>query len=162
MIPKHIINTDQSPYIPNKDWKVEEHVKNGTVDVSKIALWFSEEQKKGYIEGNKLRKQIKYPLNANVLDHLLRHPEFIPEEWKGKAVYFWGTIYRDSDGDLYVRCLYWNDGQWLWYYGWLGHGWRAGSPAAVPASTLDLEPQASSDSLPLELTINGVVYIRKQ
>lgn len=53
-------------------------------------------------------------LNANVLDFLREHPELIPDEWKGKFTFFWGTIYRHRDGDLYVRCLYWDGGRWDW------------------------------------------------
>jgi len=39
-------------------------------------------------------------MNANVLDYLLAHPELIPEDWKNKYVFFWGTIYRYSSGGL--------------------------------------------------------------
>jgi hypothetical protein len=58
----------------------------------------------------------------------------IPEEWKGKYVFFWGTIYRGSGDNLYVRCLCWGGGRWDWGYDWLGGGWDDGNPAAVPAS----------------------------
>jgi len=51
------------------------------------------------IEGNKLRQELKGQLflNACVLNYLLVHSEFIPDQWKGKAILFWGTIYRKSD-----------------------------------------------------------------
>lgn len=72
-------------------------------------------------------------LNANVLEYLLAHPDLIPEEWKGKAVFFWGTIYRDSDGGLYVRYLYWSGVRWSWVCNWLARDWIGHDPAAVLA-----------------------------
>ena len=86
--------------------------------------------------GNKLRKELanKDVLNANVLDYLLAHPELIPEEWKGKLIFFWGTIYRDSDGRLYVRYLRWGGSRWNSGYGWLDNGFYSGNPAASHAS----------------------------
>lgn len=41
---------------------------------------------------------------------------------------------RNSDGNLYVRYLYWNDGQWNWNYNWLDNEWDDQNPAAVSAS----------------------------
>jgi hypothetical protein len=133
-----IIDCDAKPFIPD-GWKVQEHQKGGKLEWNpeKIQLYLSDGQKDGrYIEGNKLRKELKSKkvLNACVLDWLLAHPEFIPEEWKGKYIYFWGTIYRRSGGDLCVRCLCWRDGRWDWYCRWLGGGWRFSGPAAVLAS----------------------------
>lgn len=48
----------------------------------------------------------KYSLNANVLDFYLANPHLILEEWRGKRVFFLGTIYRDSCSRLYVRYLF--------------------------------------------------------
>jgi hypothetical protein len=133
-----IIDCDAKPYIPD-GWKVVEHQKGGKMewDPTKIQLYLSDSQKDGkYIEGNKLRKELKNKpvLNACVLDWLLAHPEFIPEEWKEEYVFFWGTIYRRSDGALRVRYLCWDDGGWRWRYGPLVSDWDSGSPAAVLAS----------------------------
>lgn len=138
VVKNHVINCDADPYLPD-GWKVEEHQKGGqfTWDASKVNLFLSDSQKNGkVIEGNKLRKELaKSPaLNANVLDYLLANPHLIPEEWKGKYVYFWGTIYRDSDGSLYVRYLYWSDRSWDWRYYWLDIGWDDFDPAALRAS----------------------------
>ncbi len=76
----------------------------------------------------------KKVLNANVLEYLLKNPRAIPEEWKGKYVFFWGTIYRRSDGRLYVRCLVWDGSQWYWSYYWLDIDFNGLNPAAVAAS----------------------------
>ena len=118
----HVIDLDSAPFVP-EGWKeVEEHKKGGKLkwDSKKIQLYLSESQKGDkYVEGNKLRKELENlpTLNAKVLDFLLAHKELIPEEWKRdekgntRYVFFWGTIYRHSDGNLYVRCLYWSGGR---------------------------------------------------
>lgn len=131
---EHVIDCDADPYIPD-GWKVEEHIKGGqfTWDSRKVELFLSQKQKKGSMGGNELRQELKGKpvLNAIVLDYLLAHPELIPEEWKGKYIFFWGTIYRHSDGGLCVRYLSWDDGQWGWGYFWLGSGWDDYDPAAL-------------------------------
>lgn len=135
---KHVIDCDANPFVPD-GWKVEEHQKGGQLvwDASKVQLYLSDGQKNGkVIEGNKLRKELagKPVLNANVLDHLLANPHLIPEEWKGKVIFFWGTIYRNSGGCLYVRCLRWGGDRWDWSYGWLDDGWDGFGPVALRAS----------------------------
>ncbi len=136
--PNAVIDCDADPFVPS-GWKMEEHKKGGqfVFNPAKVKLHFSPNQQDGkVIEGNKLRKELtnKPVLNACVLDYLLAHPELIPEEWKGEYVFFWGTIYRDSYGDLYVRCLYFRDGGWDWRCHWLDFDWRGGRPAALSAS----------------------------
>lgn len=139
-----IIDCDDDPFVP-EGWTVEEHHKGGQLvwDPANVKLWLSEGQKgEKWIEGNKLRKELadKPVLNAKVLDYLLAHPEIIPEEWEKdnngniRYIFFWGTVYRSSGGRLVVRCLYWSDGEWIWYYYWLGYGWHGDSPAALLAN----------------------------
>ncbi len=135
---EHIIDLDADPRIPYDGWSVEEHKKGGqfTWDPTRVALFLSKKQQEGSIEGNKLRKEMAdQPVyNANLLDYLLDNPHLIPEEWKGKAVFFWGTIYRDSDGDLCVRCLIWDGGYWKRDSNWLDNSFDADNPSAVAAS----------------------------
>jgi len=133
-----VIDLDAAPFVPN-DWKVEEHQKGGTFrwDPVKVKLYLSKLQSKGkYIGGHDLRKELagQPVFNARLLDYLLAHPQLIPEEWKGKYIFFWGTIYHHSSGDLCVRYLCWGDGQWQWGYDWLGSDWSVDSPAALRAS----------------------------
>ena len=137
---KYMVDLDSVPYVPD-GWSVEEHQKGGVIewDVAKVMLHLDEGQKDGkVIEGHKLRKKLAKlsPYNANMLDFLLKeeNQHLIPEEWKGKVVFFWGTIYRHSDGSLYVRYLYWNGDRWDWSYSWLGNDWDSDYPALVPAS----------------------------
>ncbi len=131
---KHIIDLDADPFVP-KGWEVESHNKGGQFEWSpdKVRLHLSPNQQNGkIINGYKLREELATePLfNANMLDYLLAHPELIPEEWKGKAIFFWGTIYRSSGGSLYVRHLYWDGGYWSWYYDWLDDCFDSDDPAA--------------------------------
>ena len=141
MVLEHVIDCDVTPFVPS-GWKVEEHQKGGALrwdkERQKDALFLAIAQKSGRIEGNKLRKELelaKEPvLNANVLDYLLANPHLIPEEWKGKYVFFWGTIYRASIGGLCVRCLHWHGDEWYWNCLWLGNDWHDDYPAALRAS----------------------------
>lgn len=135
---EHVIDCEADPFVP-EGWSVEEHQKGGMFkwDAANVALHLDKGQKNGkYIEGHKLRKELagKPVLSANVLDYLLAHPHLIPEEWKGKLVFFWGTIYRYRGGSLCVRYLRWGGDGWSWNFLWLVDGWTGSDPAAVPAS----------------------------
>jgi hypothetical protein len=138
VVTKHIIDLDADPFVPG-GWTLEEHRKGGQFewDSARVALYLSPEQQgRKVIKGDRLRDELKGKpvFNANLLDYLLANPQLIPEEWKGKFVFFWGTIYRDSDGCLYVRCLFWGGGRWYWDGSWLDGDWGGYFPAAVPAS----------------------------
>ena len=133
---KHVIDCNKSPFTPS-GWQVEEHKEGGELEwPAKVRLHLSDKQKIDWIEGNKLYEELKKQklLNTNVLDYLLKNPSQIPKEWKEKYVFFWGTIYRDSDGDRVVRCLCWLGGEWDWLYDWLGFDFHGYDPAAVLAS----------------------------
>ena len=139
---EHVIDCDAQPFVPD-GWSVEEHQKGGAFkwdkETQKEAPYLSKGQAGSkYIEGNKLRKELTDKstpvLNANVLDYLHANPHLIPEKWKGKYVFFWGTVYRDRDGPLCVRCLFWSGGRWLWSYHRLSRDFDGGDPAAVRAS----------------------------
>ncbi len=104
-------------------------------DPSKINLYLSDKQKEGkWIEGNKLREELKKEkvLPAQILDYLLKpeNKHLIPEEWKNKSVFFWGTIYRDSGGGFCVRCLWWDGVGWGWGCRWRGSVWRGRNSSA--------------------------------
>ena len=132
------IDCDASPFTPD-GWRVEEHKTGGQLawSPSCVSLYFADGQRDGkYVNGNALRKVLSFKstMNANVLDYLLANSHLIPEEWKGKYVFFWGTIYRHAGGSLCVRCLCWDGGRWDWCASWLGGDWHGGDPAALRAS----------------------------
>lgn len=135
---KHIINLDAEPRVPYDGWTVEEHKKGGQLEwnPAKVKLFLHKKQEGGSIEGNKLRKELvdHQVYNANLLDYLLDNPHLIPEEWKGKAVCFWGTIYRSSVGNLCVRGLVWGGGHWKQDNYWLNDDFGADYPSAVVAT----------------------------
>ena len=64
----------------------------------------------------------------------IEYRKLIPEEWKGKYVFFWGTIYRNSGGYLNVRYLYWGGDSWSWDYDWLDDDFHGHNPATLSAS----------------------------
>ena len=136
VIGNHEVNTDAIPSLPFNGATIEFHKKGKIIKLnpSAIVLHLSENQKDGkVIQGYELRKELKKMpvLNACVLDYLLANPHLIPEEWKDKYIYFWGTIFRDSHDNLCVRCLRWRDGEWQSYYNWLVDGWFGYNPAAL-------------------------------
>ena len=140
---EHVIDCDAPVFVPD-GWEVlsdSEQLPSRVLDKivfdpKKISLFLSEKQQTGFVLGHNLRKDLsgKLVLGANVLDYLLAHTEIIPEEWKSKIVFFWGTIYRSSDGYLYVRCLDWDNSPWRWRCDWLANDFSSDSPAALLAS----------------------------
>ena len=131
----HVINCCVYPRIP-KGFRIEQHLRSGEFfwDSSKIKLYLCEKQKKDSIGGHKLRQKLqgKAVLNANVLDYLLANPYLIPKDWKGKFVFFWGTIYANPHGILYVRYLCWgSDRRWIWNNHCLGDDYNNKCPATL-------------------------------
>ncbi len=141
----HIIDFDSTPFTPS-GWSVlpdTEQLTNRVrgqlkFDSTKVVLHLDDGQKgRKYTEGNNLRKKLAdVPVyGAQLLDFYLAYPHLIPEEWKDKEVFFWGTIYRRSAGGLHVRYLCWVVDRWSWDCHWLDDfGWDSHSPAAVSAS----------------------------
>lgn len=50
------------------------------------------------------------------------------------------TFLRNSDGNLYVRYLNWNDGRWDWNNNWLDNDWNDDNPAALRATIFTSRP----------------------
>jgi len=155
---KHTIDLAKAPTLPFNGAEVTKHEGKGVVEIElrsddnlyidskKIVLHLSERQKgDGRIQGHELRKELEdgslVILNSNVLDYLYDHPELFPEHWKKdengetRSIYFWGSIFRDpSDGNLCVRCLYWDDSGPYRDHGWLDVDWSRQGPSASVAS----------------------------
>lgn len=129
-----IIDCDVAPFCP-EGWEVVEHRQGGRFewDPAKIGLYLAEKQKKGTIQGHRLRKILadRPVLNANILDYLLGKPHLTPKKWEGEDVFFWGTIYRRFGDGLYVRCLHRAGKRWISDNDWLGSCWSGRDPAAV-------------------------------
>ena len=131
---KHLINLDTNPFVPEGCF-VEKHQTGGDWEFNpaKLELYLSDNQQRVTINGIDLQKELlgKKVSNANVLDYLLENPYFIPERWKGRSVLFWGTIYRNSNGDRCVRCLRWEGSRWCWRYDLIKRDMGRCSPALV-------------------------------
>jgi hypothetical protein len=127
-------------------WTVKEHCKNGIFKLErrgndifangkKIVLWLSEEQKqrcKPFITGRVLHSQlVRRPvLNANVLDCFLKNQYLVPRVCKNKETCFWGTIYLDNNGKLYVRTLLGSDDGWCGNFREFDDDWFDFNPSA--------------------------------
>lgn len=131
------IDLDAAPLCP-VDWSIKRHRKMGSMEwhPEKVELFLSEHQLgTSVMSGRDIKQELegKDVFNANLLDYLLAHQELIPQEWKGKAIFFWGTEYGHKYSPrLRIRCLYWryDHWDWLWYAVWPGYQWHAGFPAA--------------------------------
>ena len=140
IVTKHLIDLDAKP--STSHGTVKEHTTGGQFefDPAKIRLHLDEaQQNDGEIVGKELQKKLKDlpTFNANLLDFYLAHPSLIPEDWKSKWVFFWGTIYVYYPGGPYVRCLAWDRRYWRW--GWrclnLRDAFSRSHPAAVRVSS---------------------------
>jgi hypothetical protein len=133
-----IIDCDVAPFIPD-GWRIDLkdqllNVVRGQVAVEDIKFHLDESQKMGTIVGNDLKPKLAdLPvLGVQALDYFLANTGIIPEAWKTvERIFFWGTIYRYSDGLAYVRYLYWRGGRWFWDCLWLDRGFDDQCPAAV-------------------------------
>jgi hypothetical protein len=107
----------------------------------KSSLFLHTMQVDGSIRGNDLFEYLKQKhtpvLNASVWEYLRDNQSEIPEEWKmspkGNAqyIFFWGTIDRSPQGNLYVRYLSWTGGNWTTSNYLLSGNWHEDFPAAV-------------------------------
>ena len=155
---KHIVDLAKSPRLPFNNAEVVKHDGTGIVpielcsddnlyvDGKLVSLFLSEKQLEGkkVVVGHELRQELEdgtqVLLNSNVLDYIYDHPELFPEHWKKdengdiRYIYFWGSIFRNpSRGYLYVRYLYWNDGELYRDCDWLDGDWNRQSPSASVA-----------------------------
>jgi hypothetical protein len=154
-----VVDCDVLPRIPlnlSLEGEGAEHRKMGMVMLEKrdgklyangmeVVRYLSPTQRAdGSVQGDKLRKELKSKqvLNACLLDALLAHSEFIPDEWKeDDETFFWGTIFRDvRDGILYVKSLRWSHDGWDYRYGVVHETdwWRVNRLAACLAEDLPL------------------------
>jgi hypothetical protein len=53
-------------------------------------------------------------LGARAFLYSWNNKEKIPEEWKGKIVFFDAAVLQSPCGDRYSLCLYWNVSEWCW------------------------------------------------
>lgn len=130
------MDLQQPPHCP-KGLTVRDHAKDYVVDPTEVALLLhcSTAQAVGRVSGHDVRAAlVKIPvLNANVLDFLMI-PEnhcYIPENWRGRKVFFWGTTYMVAHGEECVRFIEWGSHGWASSYRRLSDEWGMADLAAV-------------------------------
>ncbi|MDD3301285.1 MAG: hypothetical protein PHR57_00680 [Patescibacteria group bacterium] len=118
-------------------WKVVEHQKNGVFqwDPKKISLFVPEEQESDSVSSKKLKEIFKEKnvnvLNSNLLFFLEKHQELIPEDWRNKAIIFWGTIYEAKGNRFYVLSLKWQIDRYAIDYMWVNWFFNKDEPSAI-------------------------------
>ncbi len=119
-----VFDFDVEPYIPD-GWEIrpEDQITSRLtgswqLDVTKVGLYSSERQQgQKTVRGVDLLCELegKRVLPAHVIEELLKYPVMIPDSWKHRNVYFWGTVYRDASGCRQIRILSWTGAQgWHW------------------------------------------------
>ena len=131
----YTIDLDAKPFLP-VGWDVEHHQNGGKFkyDPTKVKLYLSECQRSGCgSNGNDLLKELEDQkvMNANFLDFYLKYPHLVPENWKGKSIFFWGTRYLDPLGDKHVLSMYWLGQRWNQKFNWINGMFGARSPAVI-------------------------------
>jgi hypothetical protein len=131
---KIIIDLDTTPFEPDGLYAVH-HQPGGQFDFDpeRIMCFLDPQQREGsLIKGVDLLSKLKDHncFNANMLDWYLANTQYIPEEFKGKMVYFWGTMYRQRDEE-YVRCLLWDDNKWRSSQSSPWNSWGPNAPALI-------------------------------
>lgn len=111
---------------------------------SKVIQHREPEQMTGVLQGLTLHKRLQNrdTLDPRILDALVEFengrliPESLKVDSEGRTLYnyFWEAGFRDRDGSLCVRCLFWGGGRWLCYYNWLDGAWLVQRPALLLAS----------------------------
>ncbi len=146
IVPSSIIQAE--PFDPvaflRQGWSIEREEQDERslalteVDLSKVKLKTYLRKGEVSITGeeklNRAKASGDIRLDARFFMALWNNKKLIPESWKGKTIYFDGTILRSPSGGRCVLCLYWLDDQWDWSYYWLEDGWHADEPSAVLAA----------------------------
>ena len=153
-----LVNLDAPPTLdPFYQCEVKENACGGWVTLtkrrgnlyingSKVSLYAhpSQLESPGVIEGHRLREILigKHVLHPNLLEALIAFPHMVASDWKqGESgppllIYFWGVIYGDPPGRLYVRCGSWRGKKCETHYLNLDKVWRSDMLAAVRQNAL--------------------------
>ncbi len=124
-----------------KGWSIEEQDERSLalseVNLADIQLVTTLQNGEERVEGEEKLRRLKAAgyirLDAKILQTLWGNKNLIPESWKGKHVYFDGTVLRSPNGLRYVLYLCWYGDEWRWLYYWLEGDWDGHDPSAVLA-----------------------------
>lgn len=105
---EYAVDCSTPPFIPDGLY-IDEHREEEIfiIDPTKGPCDLTRKQKDKSSMGVDIRNELrrKKIMNVNVLDYLIENPELIPEKWNDKLIYFWGTVYKSSCGQLHLPCL---------------------------------------------------------
>jgi hypothetical protein len=132
------VDTDIDPFCP-RGWRIESTRRCGRVeiDISRIERRLSKVQRDGgRLTCDQFLAEFGWVgLTAHALDWLLAHKELIPESWKGRLLFFPGTVYQFHVGNRCIRYLVFEGGDRGWSEGWLGADFDIGCQVALLASS---------------------------
>jgi hypothetical protein len=141
---KRIIDTDLEPTC-EPYMRIVEHIKMGKIDLSKLNLFYSQQQIEFAVKGGMYRRYImknQNVMNATVWDKFMLNPSLIPESWKkdptGRRliiISFFATIFAHPNGSLYVRTMYFYEKENTWKFGdhCINDYWECNNPVVVLA-----------------------------
>ena len=133
---------DPVAFIGEKGLKIGEQderaLKLTEVDLSAVMLKHMLEDGEPPVVGEERQKRLKaagyISLDARVFETLWNNQHLIPESWKGKSVFFEGTVLVSPSGDRYVLYIFSTGKQWNWDYYCLNDHWYGNNPSAVLAA----------------------------
>lgn len=138
-------------------WTIESNVKTSpSFDISQSVLRTYLTGGELYVTGNQVRERQTAagdtPLSADVAQYFYDNPSKYPESWKGKYVFFDGTILRSPGGRRFTVYAFWNvvAGTVKLDYNWLDIHRNADDPSALLASSEMLGTGARSFELRLK------------
>lgn len=124
-----------------KEWSIIEQDERSftltEVNINKICLVTMLNDGETRVQGNEKLRRLRVAgyicLDAKVFLSFWENKERIPDSWKGKFVYFDGTVLQSPDGRRCVLYLYWCGSRWFWFYRWLKRDCSVDYPSAVLA-----------------------------
>ena len=101
-----------------------------------VQEWLHDEQKRRSVQGNTIYKHLT---DTNALASCLNLQDGLAIQQKGiavfrklfggKAVFLWGSVVQDRNGDLDVPCLCGHGDRVVVYWHWLDDDWDSNNPA---------------------------------
>jgi len=138
MTQEHLIDCEANPILP-EGWTIIRHYKFGIVkwNIDNVSLYVVPklQEKRNKIRGYDIRDATegRFALNINAMKYLLRRQCLIPENWRDKAIVFWGTIARDHKRFPQVFYMYWDteSKRWKRSFAWVGAEFDKDNPAIL-------------------------------
>ncbi len=131
--PEVVVDRTNIPTYPHQTMKLVnpemETVGPSRYNLSEVELWPSETQEKkswrttGHTVFKELEKE-DFVLCLNLQDGIVIKEmgiKIFRKFWKGKRLFFWGTVVRYRNGNLYVPYLCEKSGQVIMRWKWLNH-----------------------------------------